>query len=370
MSWRKRASVAVLATCTAVSLALVGSPSASAHRQQSPAPVVLSDSAIAPFNLTYHHGKLFVSDGFKGTIGPVGGKPLVTGAPGTTLSDIAWDGRTYAYTSANEDHSDTRLTIRTPGKRDVVARISAYEAKHNPDGRTTYGIIGGGNACAEAILGQMTGGPATYQGQVDSNPYSVSRVGSRWIVADAGANALFAVTDRGHVSTLAVMPRQSVTLTESMVRGLAASQGQSYDDLKCLVGVRYAFEPVPTDVEQGRWGELWVSLLPGGPEDPSLGARGSVYVLAPWGGNAYKVAGGFAGATNLAIASDGTVYVAELFGGKVSKIQRGRVSTAIKVDRPLSVEVHGRDLYVGQMADLDFETGQVKAPGAVLRYKR
>ncbi len=43
----------------------------------------------------------------------------------------------------------------------------------------------------------------------------------------------------------------------------------------CVVGVTYAFEPVPTDVEVGKDGYLYVTTLPGGPESPALGARGS-----------------------------------------------------------------------------------------------
>jgi hypothetical protein len=36
----------------------------------------------------------------------------------------------------------------------------------------------------------------------------------------------------------------------------------------------------------------------------------------------------------------------------------------------VSVEVHGGYLYVGQFADVDFQTGQLKAPGSILRLKR
>ena len=53
----------------------------------------------------------------------------------------------------------------------------------------------------------------------------------------------------------------------------------------CVVGEEYAFEPVPTDVEFGPDGWLYVSSLPGGPEDASLGARGAVFRVNPWTGH-------------------------------------------------------------------------------------
>ena len=91
----------------------------------------------------------------------------------------------------------------------------------------------------------------------------------------------------------------------------------------CVVGVTYAFESVPTDVEVGRDGSLYVTTLPGGPESPVLGARGAVWKVNPWTGHARKVAGGFLGATNLAIGKHGTIYVAELFAGQISVVKNG-----------------------------------------------
>ena len=54
--------------------------------------------------------------------------------------------------------------IPSNGRPDVVADLAQYEAVHNPDGDVTYGIVANGNPCAEAILGQLSEGPATYTG--------------------------------------------------------------------------------------------------------------------------------------------------------------------------------------------------------------
>ena len=98
-------------------------------------------------------------------------------------------------------------------------------------------------------------------------------------------------------------------------------------------------EPVPTDVELGNDGWLYVTTLPGGPEDPSLGARGAVYRVNPTTGEVQLYASGFAGATGLAVAPNGTVFVAELFGNQVSVItKRGEVSTFADLPSPAGIE--------------------------------
>ena len=82
------------------------------------------------------------------------------------------------------------------------------------------------------------------------------------------------------------------------------------------------FEPVPTDVEMGPDGMLYVSTLPGGPEDGSLGANGSVYRVDPRSGRATWLAGGMHGATGLAVHGR-DIVVAEMFAGEVSVIRKG-----------------------------------------------
>ena len=125
------------------------------------------------------------------------------------------------------------------------------------------------------------------------------------MVADAGGNDLLKVDNKGHVSTLAVLPRQPVTLTAGVATALGLPD--------CVVGAVYNFEAVPTDVEVTNHGFV-VSLLPGGPEDPSLGPQGSVYFVH--GHHAHKIAGGLSGATNIALAPHGRIFVTELYAGR------------------------------------------------------
>ena len=118
-------------------------------------------------------------------------------------------------------------------------------------------------------------------------------------------------------------------------------------------GATFNFEPVPTDVEYDGRGALVASLLPGGPEDASLGARGSVVRITlhghhdrraskhamGWGrGHCGVVASGFLGATNVAVDPRGRIYVSELFGNQISVIGRGGARPLLSVPSPAGLE--------------------------------
>ncbi len=322
---------------------------------------VLTDSVLAPFQVAVHGMKhVYYTDGFAGTLNLVrpGPDKVVAQVPGELAgAELTPDRRTMAFAASTQ--SGTSLTIRRAGRPDVVADLSGYEARVNPDQRNTYGVRGAASQCAKDWLKQATGHDATYSGDVESHPYQVAYLGrGSWAVADAAGNDVLRVSRTGTVSTLAVLPPQPVEITSQMASALGAPD--------CVAGVTYAFEPVPTDVERDGRGNLWVSTLPGGPEDPSLGARGSVYKISPRG-TARRVATGFLSATNLAV-SRGDVYVSELFAGRVTKLHHGRRTTAVSVPRPVAVEVKGHRVYVGQLADLDPQTGDVNGPGSVRVY--
>jgi len=91
-------------------------------------------------------------------------------------------------------------------------------------------------------------------------------------------------------------------------------------------------------------GALIVSLLPGGPEDASLGARGAVIRLAGDGEFA-NLAQGFLGATNVALAPGGRIYVAELFGNRISLLRNGVITPVADVPSPAGLEYADGMLY-------------------------
>ena len=97
---------------------------------------------------------------------------------------------------------------------------------------------------------------------------------------------------------------------------------------------------MPTDIEVGADGFLYVTSLPGGPEDGSLGANGRLLKVKPATGKVSQVAGGLVSPTGVAVASNGDIYVAQLFAGVISKIKAGssKVKTYLEVPLPAAVE--------------------------------
>jgi sugar lactone lactonase YvrE len=176
------------------------------------------------------------------------------------------------------------------------------------------------------------GQPPTYTGIVESHPYaSTQAADGTTYVADAAGNAVLAVK-AGAVRTVAVLPHKTLRVD--------AEFAEQAEMPSCAVGRLYRFEPVPTDVEIGPDGLLYVSTLPGGPEDGSLGAGASVYRITPSTGSTSRLATGLVSATGLAVSPGGDVFVSELFGGRIARIPHGshRVLTYAKVGLPGDVE--------------------------------
>ena len=156
---------------------------------------------------------------------------------------------------------------------------------------------------------------------------------------------------------MAVLPAQPLVITEA-ISAAAGMEG------KC-VGVTYNFESVPTDVEVGRDGWLYVTTLAGGPESPAFGARSSVYRVNPRNGQVKLVATGLAGATNLAL-HNGKIYVAEFFAGRISVIKNGQPKPYLTLPGVVSMESgSGRhpSLYAGTFGS---DTG----PGTIVKINK
>ena len=202
---------------------------------------------------------------------------------------------------------------RAPPSRRKWADLGAYETKKNPDADQEYGFVAPTAECA-AQWPVKQAGPPTYTGLVDSHPYSSYTTADGAYVGEAGGNSILWVDNDGKISTVGILPPTEVTMTQAAADALKAP---------ACVGLQYRLEPVPTDVELGPDGWLYISSLPGGPEDDSLGMNGRVYKMNPKSGKVKLVASGFLGTVDLAVANNGDIYVAQLFGGQISRIKAG-----------------------------------------------
>jgi hypothetical protein len=214
-----------------------------------------------------------------------------------------------------------------------LASLLAFEKRRNPDADVRYGVLGASKSCRE----KMPRDARPHKGILDAHPYAVAEAKRGWYVADAAGNDIVHVSPKGDMKLVALLEPVVDRITKKMAKVLGLP--------KCVVGKDYAAEPVPTDVEVAKNGSLVVSLLPGGPEDPRAGARGQVVRINPKSGKQTLVADGFSGATGVAIGGK-KIYVAELFGGKISQISKnGKVRRFKALNQPSAVEFFRGKVY-------------------------
>lgn len=330
-------------SCTAVATAMSLVLPLAATASAAPASPPLATGLVGPLGLAVgSNGTVYVAQSFAGTLTAIDKKGARTVAQedGAGIGGVDARGAgTLVYTTrvGNEDGPDHVATaaslkrVLPNGRTRTLADVLDYEEQQNPDKVNSYGFEDLASDCKSTLPPFDPGEGDPYNGMIDANPYSVLTVPGGWVIADAGGNDLLRVSPNGQIRTLAVLPAQPVVITDAMAAEF------ELDD--CVVGATYNAEPVPTDVEMGPDGMLYVSLLAGG------FAPGAVYRVDPRTGAATLLARGFAGATGLAVAPDGTVYVAELFGGQISKIVAGTPQQVAEVPFPAALEWAKGKLY-------------------------
>ncbi|OMH31198.1 ScyD/ScyE family protein [Tersicoccus sp. Bi-70] len=350
----------LISLCTALALTLTGAaaagPAQAAARGPAPGtptPITGAD-LVTPLSVAAGRGSsVLFTQNFAGLLNRTDARGNVTtvyrtSTPGAEVGAVSYRFGTTFFaenTGAGPDPAPNTGLIRSISRGGTVrtlADVAAYEARVNPDGGVRYGFRDLPASCLAQVPAEV---PGSYLGEADSHPYATEPTAHEVFVADAGGNDVVGVDRRtGRVRTVAVLPPSvtHVTAQAAQATGLPA----------CTVGHDYYFEPVPTDVRRGWDGWMYVSTLPGGPEDPSLGARGAVYRVNPSNGRVQLVAGGLASPTGLAFSARGDLYVAELFGNRVSVIPRGSHTARpfLSVPLPADVSVKGCTLYVATNA--------------------
>ena len=257
-------------------------------------------------------GTLYVADIGSGAISKVklrtGASWVVTSSLGFAAGvDVGRDGHVYA-TSVLGNPEEGAVPARVVrlghhGKARVVLDTLAWEKAHNPDGQSQ---------AVDSV----------------SNPYSVLKLKDRLIVVDAGANDLLEVRGR-HVRTLTAFP---VSQT-----GPCATQPENDPGT-------FGCDPVPTDVEMGADGYLYVS---------GLGAfvEGHIWKVNPRTGAIVRSWNGLPPLTGIALGKHGTIYASSLVANQVLRI-RGTDIDVVEIPGAADVEYGHGMLLVSSFAGL------------------
>lgn len=362
----------LLAAATAVALAATSAGVLTAADAAAPKPKPLATGLVSPLSAAVApDGTAYVTQNFAGLLTRVqpGKKPKIIYASkgGKEVGGVSERNGVVVFTetASNEqgEPSDSWVKqIGKSGKVRTIAHVRAFENKVNPDGVVEYGARGISADCAAAWPTEDMG-PATYDGLPDSHPYATYQTKKKVYVADAGMNAVVAISGSGRISTLAVLPAVAVPITGELAAMLKLPD--------CAVGLTYYGESVPTDVELGPDGKLYVTTEGGG-----LGEQmplGSIYRVDPGTGKTKKVVGGLLTPVGLGVTDSGDFLVSQLFAGVISKVKHGttKVRTYSKVNLPGAVEWTPKGVYatVDSLVGPSEESPDTPPGGRLVKYR-
>jgi hypothetical protein len=326
---------AILATAAAAVAAPLagGASAATAHRPQM---TTVAQVPTGPLHLAIDRGAFYVVSASTAESGPPGTglltkvanghQTVLVTVPNGEVAGVSANRGRISYTTSSQAFVGARVLLKD-GRNVPIGYTLAYEKKHNPDAKVNYGFQGLSKWCIKQ-LPPGNAGPGPYTGIIDSHPYSILDTGSTRYIADAASNDILQQTPSG-LKLVTVLPPTPMKATPALVKAAHLP--------KCVTGHTYLWEPVPTDIEMGPDGLLYVSALTAESVDVGVPA-GKVYTVNPKTGAVREIASGLNAATGVAVAGNGTVYVAELMGNRIDKIVNGHVVPLVSVPNPADVE--------------------------------
>jgi hypothetical protein len=274
MTHRSPGRIAIIVLTVAAATAALASPAAAGASYPFAGPV---------FGLAAGPGDvLFAADAGAGVVRLQGGEgQLVVDLPGVTDIAPVRPGRMWAI-------AGRKLFKINHGRPHFLAGLGKFERIVNPD-----------------------------DGEVDSNPFDVTALGTRRaLIADAGANAVLVANLRGGVDWIATLPDELVpTDNAKTLSGCPAGPAEI-----CDLPDEIPAQGVATSVAIGPDGAYYVSELKGFPAPLGMSR---IWRIEPdarhvhcdpdaVGSPCTLVADGFTSIVDLTFGADGTAYVTEL----------------------------------------------------------
>ncbi|HEY1116313.1 MAG TPA: ScyD/ScyE family protein [Acidimicrobiales bacterium] len=347
-------------------VALVGTTFAPAHASE-PEPVVTGLPGGVLSLAVAEDGTVYASQNFAGVINQVApgsgeATPIFADEGGREIGGLSLAGDVLTFTATSQGGpANAHVYSLTPAEgggfdQTDLADTWAYEKANNPDGTTKYGIAGLGKKCVKQIPKEMRGFVVLHKGIKESHPYATTSDGDVTYVADAAANAILAIEGDG-ISTVAVLPPVKEKVTKQFRKGMGLP--------KCTQGKVFKGESVPTDVELGSDGNLYVTTLGGG-----LGEMmpvGALYKITP-AGKVTQQTGGLMMPVGLAVSEGGDFWISTLGpeGGVLKNPDAFSVEEFVPVPFSGDVDIHGDDFYVTSTGLGDPEAGPFT--GGVLKH--
>jgi hypothetical protein len=303
-------------TAAAAALLLGGLPAAASATHPTPKTEVIARGLDNPRGITItDKGKILVAEAGRGGNGPC--------IPGPEGGDFCF-GLSGAVTAIADGHSK-RIATRLPSLAardgssahgphdlavagDTIKLVIGLDGAGNrprfgPEGQNLGRLVavdrsGAVRSVADLAafeLANNTDGATDQQGrpEVNSNPYSLLQVGKRWLVADAGANAVLKTGHDGRITPRAVFPPRPVPAPP---------------DLGLPPGATIPMQSVPNSLAKGPDGAVYVGELTGFPF-PKGAAR--VYRLEH-GKDPEVVATGFTNIIDIAFDHEGRLLVLQI----------------------------------------------------------
>lgn len=368
---------ALAASVTALALTFMGTSVAGASTSAAPKPKVLAKGGlIGVLSSASANNRVYFTDNFTGALyasqpGKTTPTRLFTPTGSFTAEGVAYDKGDIVFGMDKDQGQPSAesylMRLTSAGKATKIADLLAFEKSVNPDGKFTYGTKGLKQSCIDKVSTHPYAPfVLPYKGIPESHPYAIAVTTDAYYVVDAGANALFKVTKTGRVSNVVVLPSASRAITKEDL-SLPPEEGGNLPD--CLIGHQFVSESVPTDVEVGPDGQLYVTTLPGG---LATGLPfGTLYKIDPMTKKMTTVVSGLIAPTGIAIAPNGTVYLAHPFLGQISMLKKGskKVTTYASAAGVTSLSWSPQGLVATQAPSI-FSGGAPKPDGQVVLYRK